>query len=485
MQFENYQGRNTSTLRSPSIDLAMNTSSEDSKSAWVADLASVVDIAELAEHDLSYDPALRLELARKQSGSYYTPSDVAAFFWNQFFFANELSEPKEVRQFLLRHEFIEPSAGAGALVFALFHKFAQLGVSPRELASIDLKVVDINDRALEFVRRQLEALAARWGIEFKNLTFECGDFCQLKFLEGDQRRVCFGNPPFVKNNTSTSKWKNLFADFVEIALQNVGSAGHVQFILPLSVAFSRDYQNLRTLLRDQGGTVYLSNFDNIPDTLFKSGKPEHTNSNKANSQRCSIVTVVPNHAARVLSSPLIRWVTAERRAVLSKVPKYFDVTTYKFDGQIPRPESAKILNYLAAATADGRLADLCSPQGKYRLYVSSVARNYIGIRDEAESGVHEFRFSTRTEFYVALFTISSDLFYSYWRTVGDGFHVTKSNIERFPLGKQIFQIAGKVLPEVQLMWLRRAKFQKRKMNSGHATYSYDFSEAVPSIVSAL
>ena len=75
--------------------------------------------------------------------------------------------------------------------------------------------------------------------------------------------MVFGNPPFVSNAKGSSVWKNSFADFVERSLAIAGTNGSVHLIVPLSIAFSRDYIRLRQLLTVERRTVALSNFDNI------------------------------------------------------------------------------------------------------------------------------------------------------------------------------------------------------------------------------
>jgi hypothetical protein len=282
-----------------------------------------------------------------------------------------------------------------------------------------------------------------------------------------------------------SRQENLFADFVERAIRQSGPEGQCHFILPVSIAFSRDYAQLRKQIRETGKSVAISSFDNIPDTLFHSGKPEHTNTNKANSQRCSILTIFPEHSPRILSTKMHRWTKKERPRLLTTPPLYHDVTKYALDDQFPRPENDFILRYLEAAKHDQRLHTLLSRYGNYSLYVAAVARNFIGFREDNSSSVHHLRFDTKTALYSALLILSSDIFLDYWRTVGDGFHLTRTNVINFPIHRNLMSIITLKTDKGRNMWDNRIQFSKKKRHPDGVTISYDFSDSALELIDFL
>lgn len=369
--------------------------------------------AEEAEQQLSYISPCGTEAARKMLGSYYTPMDVSLFFWNEFLTLTGVEDHRGVAEFWGKHHFIEPAAGAGILIFALLKKGGELGLSLRDIASIELTIIDINPAALDFVKGQMSWLESRWGITFRKACYVCKDFREWTIPVKSRTPMLFGNPPFVAN-PSGSKWKNLFADFLDRSINQAGKQSQCHFILPLSIAFSRDYARLRKQMRQTGKSIALSSFDNIPDTLFPSGKPEHTNTNKANSQRCTILTVFTDKKPIILSTRIHRWAKAEREFLLSTHPRYEDVTNYDFDDQFPRPEHHFILQYFEEAKHAQRLNTLVCERGNHCLYVSTVARNFIGFRENDSSNVHILRFSTHKVFYSVLLILSSDLYFDYW-----------------------------------------------------------------------
>ena len=441
-------------------------------------LNRVLHQAEKDERDLAYHTPCKSEQARKQSGSYYTPVDVAKFFWNQFFDASGISNPKQATAFVERHRFIEPSCGSGVLVYALLGKLLDLGIPLETMRNLDLHLVDFNTSALDYARRQFSLINAALGADYFAPCFEHTDFLTYEGLKSPRPIIVFGNPPFV-SNPKGAKWKNTYADFFDRCLEVAAPLGAVHFIVPLSIAFSRDYSNLRDKLRSGCFAVYASHFDNIPDTLFKSGKPQSDNTNKANSQRCTIISAFVNREHRLYSSPLHRWNTSERSALLAGPTKFHDVTEYRMSDQFIRPTSIAMARYLQHQEFAYHLGDLTDARGSHVLHIGGVARNYISVRGETGSGVQAFAFNDRNSFYRFLGVVASDIFLEYWRSVGDGFHVTRSNVLEFPVSKQLKVLIEASVPGINAMWKRRHSYEKTKLNSGTVVHSYDFSAVAP------
>lgn len=437
--------------------------------------------AEIAEVSLSYSSECKSESKRKSAGAYYTPADVADHFWQIFFERRDITTPNAAEKILNEAHFVEPSVGAGALFFSLIEKLLQLGLSPTTVCSIKADLIDINGLALDFVRDKIKDLERRWEVKFERINLIHGDFRSYEMASRKQSIIFFGNPPFVANEKGASKWKNLYADFVERSLDIPKGEVHLHFILPLSIAFSRDYRELRLRLRQLTAEVSVSNYDNIPDTLFKSGKPKNINTNKANSQRCSILSVVPAEEPRLYSSSLQRWSTGERASVLSSLPVFYDVTDYSMDDQFPRPASQLFADYLLSSSGAKPLGKLVGESSEYQLIVASVARNYIGIRDDANGGCNILNFSREEDFLTTLGIVTSSLFFEYWLTLGDGFHLTKSTILKFPLTQGLEGKIRILHPTIRELWRNRRHFEKTKLNNGKETRSFDLSSVAPSL----
>lgn len=441
-------------------------------SEWDDDLATVLARCESRERELAYPGGC--EEARRSTGSYYTPLDVARFFWLNYFEVFNISDAGSARCFLERYRFIEPSAGSGILFFALLKSVGEIGLANYALNEVLVELIDINPRATGFIREQLRWLRRRHGAE----TLRRVRVTEADFLKWGDRgpahsaAMVFGNPPFVMQ---AGEWCNSSAQFLDHALDLASADGSVCFIMPLSLCFSRGYERQRMRIRQLNAETYIANFDNIPDTLFKAGKPLSPNSNKANSQRCSIVAINGGRANRLFATRLIRWRASDRCAVLSRSPEYFRLENRGGGDQFPRPASAKLLAYLKEAEGAPCLSTLCTADGPHHLFISGVARNFIGVREEYATGVLTLTFSSERDLYRTLGLVTSDLFFQFWLTFGDGFHVTRGMLMSFPLSDSLLRYVDASLGHVREMWRSRAKFAKEKLNSGRRIRTYDFS----------
>lgn len=441
---------------------------------WVTDLDRVLASLEAAEMALANEGA-----TRKSSGSYYTPADVAAHFWHLFWRHHQVADAVTARDFIRRTTFVEPSIGAGMFLFSLLKSLAGFGLGPQEASRIQFKAVDLNRAALDFVGEALNALATDFGVRFDTVVLEQANFLEW-IKERDITQAAFvGNPPFVSNERG-SRWKNLYADFVEMMLEH-GNGSGIGLILPVSVCFSRDYVELRRQLRDAALPLSASSYDNMPDYLFKAGKPESGNTNKANSQRCTILNVGGPREGIIESSALLRWTSSDRARFLSSIPEFHDCSGFDLARQIPRPSDANLAEYLHEAEGGRTIRQLMSRIGKGAFAVGGVARNFIGIRDYEvpATGVTPVRTNERDSSLVLLQILSSGVFYKYWRSFGDGFHVTTDLIDRFPISKRLMEACEANLDEAAGVWRRRTEYAKVKLNSGKTVKSYDFSEAFP------
>jgi len=440
-----------------------------------------LEAAQQAERSLAYSNTKACELDRKRTGSYYTPTDTATYFWNECFSLCGFETRKDCLDILGQYHFVEPAVGAGALVFSLFQKLISFGISPGEIAQIRLTLIDINAKSLKFVRTKIAELEEFWNVNFDRVSYMCSDFLQQSEWGEERPPFIFGNPPFVANKRG-SRWKNQFADFTEIALSVTNKGGIVQFIVPISIAFSRDFSDLRAQMRVSGRSVALSSYDNIPDTLFLSGKPGSGNTNKANSQRCSILTVFPDSQPRVLTTKMHRWAKADRQTVLNQRPIYFDATDYHFDNQIPRPENIEVFNFIRRSGSAKRLGTFWEKSGPLQLNIAGVARNFIGIREYSKSASHRLYFRTKEERLSVLLIVTSHLFFDYWRTIGDGFHLTMSNLAQFPVPQKVLAEVSNNISFGQHIWENREQYKKEKSHPKGKTVSYDFSSVALSLL---
>jgi hypothetical protein len=452
----------------------------DHLNSWRAALDNVLDSLEAAEMALSNEGP-----GRKSSGSYYTPADVADHFWRLFWRHHEVTDGASARTFIEGRTFVEPSIGAGMFFFSLLRSLVDFGIGPDPISRIRFMGVDLNRRALDFVAAQIGELESAFDIKFVGVALEQADF--LDWIESRSLAdVAFvGNPPFVTNERG-SRWKNLYADFLESMISH-GDGSGIGLVLPVSVCFSRDFTGLRRMIRDTAFPMSASSYDNMPDYLFKAGKPESGNTNKANSQRCTILNLGGPRTGVVESSALLRWSASERSQFMASIPQFHDCSGFNLEQQIPRPVDHSLTRYLEGANSGRSVRQFMSKIGGGAFSVGAVARNFIGIREyEGKvSGVIPIRTNEEESSLILLQILASDLFYKYWRSFGDGFHVTNDLVDRFPVSNDFLSACESNLQSAAKTWERRERFAKKKLNSGKEVKSYDFSSAFPQLNSSV
>lgn len=455
------------------------------QTTWLDAIDHAILAAESAELELSRLGGSDPSQQRKASGSYYTPADVAGHFWDMFFRHHRICDLNALLTFIASTDLVEPSAGSGMFVFSFLRKAALLGATPENLSNVRFHVVDINLAALRFFSERLREIESVVGINFNGIGPSQKDFLEWAKTSTFSNVVFTGNPPFIAN-AKGARWRNLYADFLEGMLSYPGVKG-ISLILPLSVCFSRDYSDLRSAIRASGMGISASSYDNIPDCLFKSGKPDSTNTNRANSQRCTILNIGgPDPMVRE-ATPLLSWAAAERATVLSTIPAFRTFNDDDPSGQIPRPASDGLAAYMREARGAPPLRTFLSKIGKPVFAVGGVARNYIGIRDfeKFSPGCITIKTHSEEERGLVLQIISSKLFFDYWRTYGDGFHVTVNLIDRFPVTPNLEKHYRDNHNLAHKVWVNRAACAKEKLNSGQIIRSYDFRAAFDDALHAM
>ena len=245
-------------------------------------------------------------------------------------------------------------------------------------------------------------------------------------------------------------------------------------IIPLSICFSRDYIRLREKLKDLDSEIKFINFDNIPDSLFLSGKPGSTNTNKANSQRCSIVFIKPSQRNKIYSSKLISWKRDERKTLFKNKIVSFDITNVSFGNQFVRPCNQRALKIIKRV--DGKkVKHFLSEEGKHNLYLASVARNFISFRKKNYSQSIILSFRNKDDFLLIFAVLNSREFFYFWKSVGDGFHLSKHTINNFIISTKMQNSISNNRKHIQKVYENRESYKKIRTIRNKEYISYDFS----------
>ncbi len=401
---------------------------------------------------------------RKNSGSFYTPIDVAENLVNSLFDSLKIQNIRSLKKAINNNVFIEPSVGSGIFLFSLVKKILEFNIDPKYLKNLKVHLIDINPKCITFIRKIIKQHNLPLDPEYYSQ-----DFLKYKKFNKNKNTIVFGNPPFVK--LSDQMHSNLYESFITHSILNDCD---VYFIVPFSIIFSKDFNNLRLLFKQYKCSANFSNYDNIPDCLFNFGKPDSLNSNRANSQRCSIISIVKNKQFKITSSPLTRWKKSQRSEILHKQLKSFDITNLFLKKNIyASPLNNKIIKIFCNDRLP-RLGNFFNFRGPAKLHVAQVARNFISIREKGGPSVHTFYFISIKEKLHFLTIISSKQFFEYWRSFGDGFHLTKSNISQFPVTKKLENFDDKRFLAAKKIYFNQSeyKFSRKILNNRVVTLNF-------------
>lgn len=414
---------------------------------------------------------------RKSIGAFYTPIDVCYFVWSSVF--RELfgsNEQEKIRKFISEYDIVEPSNGGGAFLLAYLKILSKNKLFDEWFYSNQMVYVnDINHAAINDFKNKMVEIGADRKFEFN-----CQDGRRfLKNIHTNLSPCIIGNPPYFKQKIGEglNQHNDIYGDFVSLALRNcMANTGIVSFLVPLSITFSRSFLSLRNELINADAEKKFTNFDNMPDYVFKQGKRDSANSNKAISQRISLVTVNANKGNKVSSTKLISWKSNERSRLFSESKTYFEVSPIGKFNIIPKPSSSLQFKDWSKLTSLSEFIISQSVAHSCDLYFGTTARNFLSV------GLDKFRVTGISNITIKDDQLRGAIFYYLcsesawlqWRAIGDGFHVTKENLYNFRIPRLVIENIGYYAIKGEKLWQNRNNFKGSKLNSGKRNDFFNF-----------
>ena len=467
----------------------------------------------------SRDRGIRWE-AKRQSGVFYTPSDVA-----DFVAAETLSGVDSSRLPLC----LDPACGTGIFLRSALDVLLRQGHKPLDVAShlygMDLSLSAVQSASFVLLSRCLRAAEAQkpllaWetirgnfaAIDSTTVSLHSSpvnDFfsqaTQISSLFPGARSgfdVVIGNPPYSdlpRDDTQMIR-KQLFATvpskgaipayplFVEMMWQltnpNCSRSG---MVVPLSVAYNSSsvFKVLRREIEHVQAAWRFYFFDRTPDSIF--GDDVKT--------RVAILFMErsDNVAGSIATSPLIRWSSRSRNRLFDNLPSV----------QLSRPHIVPFIPKLGSRFEEetwlqlqdhghriGEIWDSvqnCWPTSDDRdLFHYSTSYNWLAVMRCVPGGLDNEgnriiptslkRIRCLSEDY-AWFTfgvLSSRLAYWLWRVSGDGFHLTRRFLESIPVHPSHFSENGfaEVCELASDLWSEMERRQTFATNSGVTTANF-------------
>jgi hypothetical protein len=258
-----------------------------------------------------------------------------------------------------------------------------------------------------------------------------------------------GNPPYVRvsgqrfpramRGHRTASCPDLYAWCMERAAALGNEHCRVGMILPLSLAFSRDFAPLRLLLRDTYAENWFAHFGRIPSALFSHDVRIRNTIHLGARQAVR----AGNYTTR-----LHRWFDAERPRLFSTL-EYAEFDPDAWQGTVPKLGSSRLTAALERCLAsDGnRVKDLLARESSsgLSLYFKKTAYNWLAFsrrpppcydgQGQAVDQPQTDRIDAAdSDAWNLLFLLlNGKLLFVYWAIVGDDFHVTKHSFTNFPV----------------------------------------------------
>lgn len=452
--------------------------------------------------------------ARKEVGSFYTPSDVADFMVE----CVAGPEPENA-------VWLDPACGSGVFLVAVLRCLERRGLSQEaveEFATTNLRGLDISPLATDFAAY---AVIAHIGSRLASSPAEAWRKIRGNLVAVDALRVTarsnapghslsiddlFGardeplkvvcNPPYAGSGHSTGRrhWASLSngsaatslcLPFVEMAWKFDGSpCDSAAFVVPLSVATNRSSNHaiLREELVRGGGEWTMLFFDRQPHALFgEDAKTRNVIMLRRQAEQFSVQT-----------SRMLKWTSRQRPSIFTEgravplretsikrlVPKLGSSTEVEFYERLTayalrsttRPNLSSIAPSEIAEAADER--DVFVGGTAYNFL--NVFRSYPAQGDVdstlSSSKAHRLRFPTAELAAAGFALLSSRVSFWLWHVECDGFHVPAWFLDDLPL----FDLSLSLAQEQQLSGLGQALWQASRqnmiasLNGGKRTFSF-------------
>ncbi|HEY4385488.1 MAG TPA: hypothetical protein VGN34_13600, partial [Ktedonobacteraceae bacterium] len=263
--------------------------------------------------------------------------------------------------------------------------------------------------------------------------------------------VIIGNPPFVEYHQTqygslfsgyqTQGRGNLYALVIERALALCREEhSFLGLLVPLSICGADRFSPLRRLLVSRSAQLWLANFAIFPCRLFEGAF-----------QRLSLIFAqcATNSHCQLATTKIQRWYSAERPTLLPLIT-YTPATisrplTLMSFPKLASPLQVRILAKAFTRTQENTLATLLSSSSTPHFVYYQEATNYWtkasclvpfykknGVVMPPAHGRFLF-FSEQTTAQAIMALLNSSLFYLWFATYADGFHLAHALVKSFPI----------------------------------------------------
>lgn len=384
---------------------------------------------------------------RKSKGVYYTPNDVVRFILTNSIKASfgklttaNISDMSlgniPYRSFCCDKTIFDPTCGAGEyLLTALEMKMDLLKKRTNITKGLVRKTIstiygnDVNVESIIITElRLLLFIIESCGVDYctglgniMNRRFTSFDFIADEAAFEDKYHIVVGNPPYVEDSKSGlelgNRYGNIYANILLNAAKKLEKNGAIGFIIPLSYVSTPRMKKLRDELGMLVSEQYILSFADRPDCLFDS----------VHQKLCILIGKDKKAEKTVYTGNYQYWYKQERATLFTDIRmvknKYENAD---FIPKLGTEQDIVIYKKIIDARKMQSVFDI-SRNGTESVYLNRREafwmKAYREKVDDPEYKVFSFKSPIEADFCYCL--INSSLFWWYWISVSDCWHVSK------------------------------------------------------------
>ncbi|MCB6492477.1 SAM-dependent methyltransferase [Coprococcus catus] len=384
---------------------------------------------------------------RKSKGVYYTPNDVVRFILTNSIKASfgklTVSNISDMsldnipyRSFCCNKTVFDPTCGAGEyLLTALEMKINLLKNKTNITKNLVRKAVstiygnDVNVESIIITElRLLLLIIETCGVAYctglgniMNRRFTSFDFIADEATFEDKYHIVVGNPPYVEDFKSglelSDRYGNIYANILLNAAKKLEKNGAIGFIIPLSYVSTPRMKKLRDELGLLISEQYILSFADRPDCLFDS----------VHQKLCILIGKDKKSEKTVYTGNYQYWYKQERATLFTDIQMVKN--KHKNEDFIPKLGTEQDIVIYKKITDTRKMQSVydISRNGTESVYLNRREafwmKAYREQVDDPEYKVFSFKSPIEADYCYCL--INSSLFWWYWISVSDCWHVSK------------------------------------------------------------
>ncbi len=428
---------------------------------------------------------------RKSNGVYYTPKDVVDFMVNNCFnkrakseqtIISKLDKTNDNLHFVIYNDTVfDPTCGTGEFLLGALGKKITLieneynGITDDKLLDIIGTIYgnDINIESVEIAKIRLffEIIKHSSNISYyrhfaetinKNMSAE--DFVNANKSYFKKYDIIIGNPPYVEDRKSETvpniMYGNIYANVLHNSIEMLNEDGVMGFIIPISYTSTPRMKKIRQYIEKHSKEQIILNYADRPDCLFTSVH-----------QKLSIIfTIQGEENTKLYSSGYKYWYKNERNDLFNNIEIVENsYTCENFYAKIGNNIENSVFGKVFTQGKDSIFSKCLKSESNVYLNMRACFWIKAFSFNPGSNEYKGFSFEDNIKnFMICL--LNSSLFFLYWNTVSDCWHITSKELKHFKMPKNIENV--KQFNELAVRLENKLEETKKYIGTKQTEYEY-------------